>query len=115
MKEDVDVDREGVLGQRIEELEAGECYINCKFIYEPLPPKVLDDIRVMVSDEDGEMLFSDFIDEVKKYMEKHVEHKPITYISGKNTSPVDRLILFELVMENAKREFLKVLGEIENE
>ena len=115
MKEDVDIDREGVLGQRIEELEAGDCYVSCKFIYEPLPPKVLDEIRVIVSDEDGELFFSDFIKKKKKYMKENVEHKPITFIEGKNASPIDRLILLELAQSSAKEEFFKVLGEIENE
>ena len=113
MKE-VFINKQGVLNQRVEELEKSGEYIQFKFTFKPLPTDVVREIWDQFND--GEAIdIPTFLNKVYDFMEVHPEYAPIISVLGEKASPLDILILYGLGALSADKELCKMIEAINEE
>lgn len=111
MEENLTADKEGVLDERVKEIEKNGNYIQIKITVPTIPEDILREMGDRVSNKKGEIVFSQFLSEVSDYVEEHLDYNPIFNISGKNVSDIDRMIALALAREMVSAEFMDTYAE----
>lgn len=115
MEENLTANKEGVLDERVKEIEESGNYVQIKITVPTLPEEILQEIGYRVSNKKGEIAFSQFLSEVSDYIEEHVDYNPIFNISGKNVSNMDRMISLALAREMIGAELMDTYAETKSD
>lgn len=113
MKEKIFIDKNMVLDERVKELENSKQYVQFKITYSPLPDGILEDLYDKI-EHNGQVVWSEYIEEVMDFVSNHVEYVPVVTITGKDMSTLDGAVLLSVAGISARKELVRILKEIGN-